>query len=389
MSGLPRGQRMRRASTIALYAAGGFLLAVTALPLLPSNERFIRIWDFPRAQIATMLVVVLLLSIAAHGARRRAMVWHGMLLLALLYQGYRMLPFTPLFPAEVARAQASHTQPGRGRMADPAAASADSDTRCARDSRISLMVANVRQSNRMSDPLLRLVDRFSPDLLLLVETDDWWARQLAHLQHAYPMMLSQPQDDTYGMMLFSRLPLIAPEVRFLLHDYVPSIRTGVRLKSGTEITFYGVHPKPPPLQDTERRDAELLLIAREVHDDTRASIVAGDLNDVAWSDTTMLLKKIGRLRDPRVGRALYSTYNAEWPLLRWPLDHVFLEGSFMLLRILRLSPIGSDHFPFFVALCHAPLSVRWHQQTADPEPDEQRRARAQIREGREAARDAE
>ena len=49
--------------------------------------------------------------------------------------------------------------------------------------------------------------------------------------------------------------MIGQEVRFLVEDDVASIKTGLRLLSGARIDFYGLHPKPPPLQDTEQRDA--------------------------------------------------------------------------------------------------------------------------------------
>ena len=38
-----------------LWIAGGLLLLATALPFLPMDERFIRVWDFPRTQIACLL----------------------------------------------------------------------------------------------------------------------------------------------------------------------------------------------------------------------------------------------------------------------------------------------------------------------------------------------
>ena len=102
--------------------------------------------------------------------------------------------------------------------------------------------------------------------------------------------------------------------------------------SGTIIDFHGVHPKPPPLHDTKRCDAELLIVGRQVRSGSRPAIVAGDLNDFAWSDTTRLFQQISGLLDPRIGRGLYSTYNANWPFLRWPIDQVFFENSFTLNR---------------------------------------------------------
>lgn len=175
-------------------------------------------------------------------------------------------------------------------------------------------------------------------------------------------------------------------MRFLVEDYVPSIKTGLRLPSGPRIDLYGLHPKPPPLQDTERRDAELLIVGQEVREEAAPSIVAGDLNDVAWSRTNSLFQEVSGLLDPRIGRGLYATFNADWPLLKWPLDHVFFEKSFRLLEIAVMGDIESDHFPFYVALCHDPAAPDVQDQP-QPEPSDMEAAEEVIEEGREEARE--
>jgi endonuclease/exonuclease/phosphatase (EEP) superfamily protein YafD len=80
------------------------------------------------------------------------------------------------------------------------------------------------------------------------------------------------------------------------------------------------------------------------------SIVFGDLNDVAWSYTTKLFLKSSELLDPRVGRGTYSTFNAHYPLLRWPLDHFFVSSHFHLVDMKVEKQIGSDHFPISICL---------------------------------------
>ena len=82
--------------------------------------------------------------------------------------------------------------------------------------------------------------------------------------------------------------------------------------------------------------------------------MAGDFNDVAWSYTTDLFRDLSGLLDPRRGRGLYATFPADYPLLRWPLDHVFHSEALALVEMRRLGDVGSDHFPILVELAAVP-----------------------------------
>ena len=166
------------------------------------------------------------------------------------------------------------------------------------------------------------------------------------------------------MHLFSRLPLGEPEIRFLVEEDVPSIHATLELRSGDSVRAHFLHPAPPsPTENTEstERDAELVIVARSVAESNQPVIVAGDLNDVAWSATTRLFRKISGLLDPRVGRGVFNTFHVDYPLVRWPLDHLFHSQHFTLLDIRRLPSIGSDHFPLLTRLSLTP-SQETHQE---------------------------
>ena len=346
---------------VLIWLASLALIAMTLLPLARTSAWWVRAFDFPRAQIAGFLAIVLLAGVLALD-RGSGATWLLIVALtaSLVYQVVRIFPFTPLAPVQATTVQ-----------------------RCAPSARIRLLIANVLESNRDSRPLLEMTRRLEPDVLLAMETDAWWDRELSALDGDYPFRVRQPQENTYGMHLFSRLELVEPEVRYLLEDDVPSIHAAIRLRSGALVDFHGVHPKPPDIdQDTAERDAELLIVGRQVRKKGVPAIVAGDLNDVAWSRTNRLFQEISGLLDPRIGRGLYSTFNANWPLLRWPLDHVFFHETLALIDMRRMGPIGSDHFPIYIALCHQPEAAA-RQSAPQPDAEDEQDADEAIDEGRE------
>lgn len=336
---------------------------VTVFPLVRSFRWWVRVSDFPRLQIAATLAFLLFTYLLLYGVTH---FWDGLyagaVAAALGLQLFRIYPFTVLAPKQVLNASPKRPE------------------NCIR-----VMISNVLMENRNAESLLQVVRDVDPDLLLVVETDDWWHEKLETLDTVYPYRIKQPQDNYYGMELFSKFAIDSEEVRYLVLDKIPSIRTGVRLPSGEWIEFYGLHPRPPdPDHDSGGRDAEILLVAKEMKVSPRASIVAGDLNDVAWSHTTRLFQRMSGALDPRRGRGMFNTFHAGHRLLRWPLDHIFHEDSFMLVELKRLPNIGSDHFPVLAELQYEPKAEAIHDA---PEADRTDREEAgeMIEEGREQA----
>jgi len=126
------------------------------------------------------------------------------------------------------------------------------------------------------------------------------------------------------------------------------------------------------------------VVGREIHRSPEPAIVAGDLNDVAWSYTTRLFQRISGLMDPRLGRGMFNSFHARNPLMRWPLDHVFFDAEFRLCRIERLRSIGSDHFPILVELSFEPEGAD-EQEARAPMPRDRAAARRMIREAKASA----
>ncbi|MES2564444.1 MAG: endonuclease/exonuclease/phosphatase family protein, partial [Pseudomonadota bacterium] len=181
-------------------------------------------------------------------------------------------------------------------------------------------------TNHDAARLAQIIREADPDLILLVEADHWWQQQMRAFEMSHRYIVHQPQDNTYGMLLYSRLELVDARVHFLIQDDIPSIHAVVKLSSGLDVELYCLHPRPPfPGEDDEstHRDAELLLVGKKIKATGKPTVVCGDLNDVAWSRTNYLFQDISGLLDPRIGRGFFNTFHASYFFLRFPLDHVF------------------------------------------------------------------
>ncbi len=342
------------------------LVAMTALPFSRADAWWVRIFDFPRLQLAALLLASLVAwaILLVRWRHRLAYVVVALVALSLGWQVYGIVPYTPLVSPSV-----EQSERGGQHAAD-----------------LRLLVFNVQYDNRQDQALLEVVRQNDPDIVFATEPTEWWAQQLAPLKQHYPYVIEHPRENHYGMILYSRLELIDPQVRFLVTDDVPSIRTQIKLADGATVWFYGLHPPPPGLRlpaqdkrvDSTQRDMELVLVGREVAEHERPVIVAGDFNDVAWSHTTALFQRLSGLLDPRVGRGLYDTFHAERPLLRYPLDHVFVSNDFRLIELRRLPYVGSDHFPIYVALNYEPAAAN-EQPEPQPKPGDHEEADEQLR----------
>ena len=107
-------------------------------------------------------------------------------------------------------------------------------------------------------------------MLLTLETDKWWEQQLEVLEKDYQYTLKKPQDNLYGMILYSKLELQETKVKFLIKKDIPSFEALVQLNEEETIQIYCLHPKPPfPSESdtSDNRDGELLLVGKKIKND--------------------------------------------------------------------------------------------------------------------------
>jgi len=309
------------------------IVIATLMPLSRHTEWWVRDLDFPRLQIAAVALAVLVAeAVFLDIGERESPILMLVTAACLAYQAWWIVPYTRPWKNEVK--QAVGGAPG---------------------DRIRILTANVLTPNRNTEGLIALIRQHKPHVFVTLETDQWWQDRLDVLEADYPHAMKCPLDNLYGMHVYSQLPLEDAKIQFLVEDDIPSMHTLVVLPSGRKVRMHFLHPAPPsPTEHDEstERDAELLVVAKSVAGLDTPVIVAGDLNDVAWSTTTRLFRKISGLLDPRIGRGMFNTFHADHWFLRWPLDHLFHSRHFTLGFIQRLPSFGSDHFAMLVELVY-------------------------------------
>ena len=349
---------------------GALCVLGTLFPLWPTGRWFIRGWDFPRFQLAILLFASMLATLLCSGkfeTPKEFVFWLAVLSLACIWQFTHVVQFTPLWKKEVTTAPAGITA-------------------------FRLFIANLDYENKAHEAVLQELMRRNADVLILIEIDNRWNDALVPLRKEYGHHREEVRGDGLGLALWSKLPLKFSETRFLVEDQRPSIWAEIVLGNDT-VHLVAVHPTPPGLQDSTGearrdsrvRDSELVTIAKEIAENrTEAWIVAGDFNDVAWSHTTRLFKRLSGLKDPRVGRSFMGTYHADYPAVRFPIDHVFLSDGFSVAGLDRHRITGSDHFGVSasVAIINPSVGV-----TPEPKRDDRFEAEEIIEQGKEDAQE--
>ena len=339
--------RRMKLTTYCIRLVAGLLILVTGMSIVESNEWWVRIWDFPRVQI---LVALLLAGALAQWRDRPAGKWIALsCAVAACWQLYRIFPYTPFAQQEIAFAD---------------------DTRVSQGRCFSVLSLNVLESNRDYGRTAHLIDRVRPDVLLLMETDRRWADGLSKQLARYPHRLERPLSNTYGIMFATRLPMRDGRIETIAEKNTPSVHA--ELTARAPFRVIALHPRPPlPGQDTEARDAEIAIAARRAAMAKQPVLAIGDFNDVAWSHTSQLFKRVGGYLDARIGRGTFSTFPAQMPLMGWPLDHMFVTPQFEVRSLDVLEDVGSDHLPVHAELClTGPASTN---EAPDPVSREDRR----------------
>lgn len=334
-------------------------LIFTWTPLIKLEYWWIRIFDYPRFQ-KLLVLGALMIGWVVYGRQEDWFwAWTGAMVVSLGYLSFLVWPYS-FFGKKMIKKVAY--DPHRG---------------------LHVIVGNIFQYNRKYHKALSLFQKHKPDLIFLVETNQAWIDALKPLHSTYEHQILLPLENTYGLALYSKFPIVRNEILYLVDEEIPSLEVDLQLRNGQIVTIYAIHPTPPvPGENStsSERDAEILIVGKKSKANPLPSLVIGDLNDVAWSQSTSLFLKISGLADPRRGRGFFNTFHAGYPFFRWPLDHIFLSDHFGLSKIKVLSDIGSDHFPIELK---ATLTKKEKTDTESATFEEEVEASEKIQKGHE------
>ncbi len=325
---------------IALWLVGAAIVCATVLSLVPSSRWWVRMWEFPRLHILLLSLVMIFAGTALPENQRGAFI--SLMVLTALYQGRKVFPFTPLARVDVAVSGGD-----------------DRNT-------LKMLASNVLMENDNHAALIELISQSDPDVLLLMETNEVWETALSETLSRFPTVVRHVTDNHYGMIFATRLETRAAEMKFLSDDNTPTLLADLQAPGGGWFHFIGLHPRPPvPGNTTQERDKQIRRAATLTRHSDLPVAIMGDFNDVAWSWSAMRFKHHGQYLDPRIGRGILPSFDANHPILRFPIDQFYLTEGIDLVSFRRGPPIGSDHFPMFAVIAVGQNAGRRNVQ-ADP-----------------------
>jgi endonuclease/exonuclease/phosphatase (EEP) superfamily protein YafD len=195
-------------------------------------------------------------------------------------------------------------------------------------------------------PFLRSVDA---DIVVLLEIDRGWVGALEELAKTNPHVCTRVRQDSFGIGLYSRLPLTEARIAEIGRADVPSVLAMARTEAGP-LRIIGTHPVPPiGARLSRRRNRQLRQLAGHVPPDM-STILLGDLNNTPWNHHFRALLRRSGLQDSARGFGVQPTWPTAHFLLRVPIDHCLHSPDLRVLRR-RVGPdLGSDHYPVIVDL---------------------------------------
>ena len=146
--------------------------------LIPRDEWWFRGADFPRLQILALGGIAFVFFIVSNSewSLVRQIIFIG-LIAALAYQLKMVLPYTLIWKKQVKQVRKEQLDENK---------------------QISLIVSNVLTPNTHYHLLIEEIEKYQPDLVLTLETDQTWQNELSVIEKDYPYRVPVPLDNQIG-----------------------------------------------------------------------------------------------------------------------------------------------------------------------------------------------
>lgn len=313
---------------VLFYVIISIYLLGSVLSIVPSNNFIFKVWNYFHVHlfIKGIALVVVSVILAFTVGPLWLLAFTGACLIAAGWHLIRVWPYNSFASVEV-----------------PAEKRLDLE-------KLSVMSLNVRQKNKQFQRLIDTVLKHKPDILLVYEIDQQWVEALEAICQEYECCCVEGRDDTYGMGMYSRIPYKYAEIEHYSDDQIPAIDAVFSDKNGGYFRLMGLHPYPPGEKLTGENFRQYLSRTVPISGERiLPTVVAGDMNEVSWSPFMKQLKEQANLKDPRIGRGTYPTFNAHIPVFQIPIDHILFSGKFNLVELKCMPAVGSDHYPLWAA----------------------------------------
>lgn len=215
-----------------------------------------------------------------------------------------------------------------------------------------VMEINLLRENGHSNQAVQVIRDAKADVVVALELTPEWLQRLEPLRADYPYIVAEPQEDCFGLAVFSRHRVTAERELWLEPRWVPSLRVVLDV-NGRAVDVIATHPVPPKsAAQTQARDEQLRSLAREARARTGSLLLVGDLNATPWTPAFRALLRDGELENSGRGFGLTPTWPSFGPgrLFRIPIDHVLMSPDIRATGRRVGRAFGSDHLPLVVDL---------------------------------------
>lgn len=179
---------------------------------------------------------------------------------------------------------------------------------------------------------------------MLAELSRRKADRLSALLPRLPHRYLAQHDGVWGVAIFSRWPLLAPQPAMQGESQIGA-RAEVNL-SDRKFRLYGAHLNWPVIPETEDvRNHQLQALGRELAECPHACVAVGDFNVTPWSSHFRDVLERPGVHDCAAGRGLHGTWSSGLPAaLRIRIDQCLVAGAVSVAGTRVGESVGSDHF---------------------------------------------